>query len=260
MVTIFNHDIIEKHSIYRTAGSTLQKISEKDYPGKDYFDERIKALDLDSFARQQHKEPAHSVDAVIGISNYDAERDTENSPRLLLVELKLKVKSDSNIIYTEYDAKIEQSKAMLSGDMQVATETYFLYLPNRVEMARSNRARFIQEGKNKVRNWKFSTPENFKKEILFKEDCVYKTTPENIYQNRWENDLKNIVELVKHHDDSCLEIIDKWILLYYEAYKNTERTYIREGIKSMVKAMKDSNKLEMYITLYEEDNPNIWQE
>ena len=45
---VYNNDFLKRHSLYRHCASTLNAVSERDYPNKNYFDAHIECLDMDT--------------------------------------------------------------------------------------------------------------------------------------------------------------------------------------------------------------------
>lgn len=47
----YNNAIVEKHSFHAISGSTLNEVSNRDYPNSDYFNPDIECLDMDTYER-----------------------------------------------------------------------------------------------------------------------------------------------------------------------------------------------------------------
>ena len=68
---IYDNGIIKEHNLYTICGKKLQDVSEKDYHGKNYFDEHIECLDMDTYEKVVSKgDRKETVDAVIGAVSY----------------------------------------------------------------------------------------------------------------------------------------------------------------------------------------------
>lgn len=48
---VYNNDTVAAHSLYKKCGSTLNEVSNRDYPGKDYFNKEILCLDMDTYEK-----------------------------------------------------------------------------------------------------------------------------------------------------------------------------------------------------------------
>ena len=102
---IYNNSVVEKHSLYPLCNSTLNEVSNRDYPNTNYFNPNIKCLDMDTYEKNilRKSYANHTADAVIGISTY--ENNQELNPRLLLIELRIGYESTSNLSKTEIEGK-----------------------------------------------------------------------------------------------------------------------------------------------------------
>ena len=83
----YNNAIVEKHSFHAICGSTLNEVSNRDYPNSDYFNPYIECLDVDTYESKvlRKSQADRTVDAVIGISTHANNRSL--NPRLFLIEL-----------------------------------------------------------------------------------------------------------------------------------------------------------------------------
>ena len=105
---IYNNSVVEKHSLYPLCNSTLNEVSNRDYPNTNYFNPNIKCLDMDTYEKNilRKSYANHTADAVIGISTY--ENNQELNPRLLLIELRIGYESTSNLSKTEIEAYLKE--------------------------------------------------------------------------------------------------------------------------------------------------------
>ena len=124
---VYNNTIVQEHSLYIHCGSTLNTISNRDYPNKNYFNPHIECLDMDTYEKEiLHKsQPDHSVDAVIGISSYLNNRETDT--RLLLVELRIDYNNTSNLSKTAMERKVTYTKSLLGGEKPINTASLFIF-------------------------------------------------------------------------------------------------------------------------------------
>lgn len=105
-------DIIVTHSLYSHFGCSLSEISDRDYPGKSYIKEDIKALDLDSYETSlPNSQNDCTVDGVVGICN-----ERQGSPcngRHLLVELRMDYRNVENLSVSGIRQKDVHSRDLL---------------------------------------------------------------------------------------------------------------------------------------------------
>lgn len=124
---IYDNKIVQKHSLYPLCKSTLNDISNRDYPNTNYFYSDIKCLDMDTYENNILRKDLseHTVDAVIGIANY--KKNHAYDPRLLLVELRINYKSTSNLSKSEMEGKVSHTKALLGGEISINKESIFIF-------------------------------------------------------------------------------------------------------------------------------------
>lgn len=124
---IYSNETVRAHSLYPACRSWLNVVSDRDYPGKNYFDIRIECLDMDLYEKDiQHKAQAdHTVDTVIGIQTYKDNRAT--SGRLLLVEFRMGYESTNNLSKTEMERKAIYTKALLGGEIMINQQSIFIF-------------------------------------------------------------------------------------------------------------------------------------
>lgn len=124
---IYNNSVVEKHSLYPLCNSTLNEVSNRDYPNTNYFNPNIKCLDMDTYEKNilRKSYANHTADAVIGISTY--ENNQELNPRLLLIELRIGYESTSNLSKTEIEGKVTHTKFLLSGEKTIEKESIFIF-------------------------------------------------------------------------------------------------------------------------------------
>ena len=123
---VFDNNCLCKHSLYKECGSTLDEVSKKDYPNKDYFDTAILCLDMDSYETHiRHGQTDCTTDAVIGIST--CVNKQLSSPRLLLVELKMDCKGINSLSKTNLESKVSHTKQLLSTQLPINSESVFVF-------------------------------------------------------------------------------------------------------------------------------------
>lgn len=143
---IYNNDFLKQHSLYKHCASTLNAVSERDYPKKNYFDTRIECLDMDTYETNNCGGNADcTVDAVIGISNCD--NKVASSHRLLLVELRMGYVKANNLSKTELEQKIKHTKDLLGSELSIDKNNIFVFTDNVAPQARSFMNRLMQGSK-----------------------------------------------------------------------------------------------------------------
>lgn len=124
---VYNNEVLRGHSLYYSCPSTLNEVSNRDYPNTNYFNPDIECLNMDFY---EHKvlrkwQANNTVDAVIGISSY--EKNQAKNPRLLLVELRIDYDNVSNLSKTEMERKVCYTKSLLSGEKPINRESVFIF-------------------------------------------------------------------------------------------------------------------------------------
>lgn len=123
---VYNNEVVAAHSFYPLCHSFLNTVSNKDYPGHDYFNPEIECLDMDFYEKNVlHKAQAdHTVDAVIGVQTYENNQGT--NARLLLVELRMGYESAKRLSKEEIEGKSTHTKALLSGEKAIHRISFFV--------------------------------------------------------------------------------------------------------------------------------------
>lgn len=137
---VYNNAIVEKHSAYSKARSTLQSVSEKDYGNTYQFDPEIKCIDGDKFIGDKLK----SVDAIIGISDYKSNR-CEN-PHLLLVELRMDYESGKTLSKSALEQKVFHSKNFLGAELPINNYSVFVFNDQVINQAKRRFSDWSKEG------------------------------------------------------------------------------------------------------------------
>lgn len=142
---VYNNDFLKRHSLYRHCASTLNAVSERDYPKKNYFDTRIECLDMDTYEKKCGGNADCTVDAVIGISK--CVNKVTSSHRLLLVELRMLYVNANNLSKTELEQKIKHTKDLLGSELSIDKNNIFVFTDNVAPQARSFINRLMQGSK-----------------------------------------------------------------------------------------------------------------
>lgn len=133
--TVFDNAILLSHSAYSKGyGLKLNEVSIRDYKTGG-FNDKIVCIDLDTYERATKTgSPNNTMDAVIGICNYQNNRRV--SKRLLLVELRLDYKSSRNLSGTELRRKSSHSRALLGMEVNIDPNDYFIFDDKIIEESR----------------------------------------------------------------------------------------------------------------------------
>ncbi len=123
---VYNNDIVSNHSLYSHCASTLNVVSERDYPGENYFDPRIACLDMDTYeASIRHGNLDNTTDAVIGISTCINRRMSQH--RLMLVELRMLYGSANGLRRGDLERKVTHTRDLLGGELTIEDENIFVF-------------------------------------------------------------------------------------------------------------------------------------
>ncbi len=242
---IYNNQLVERHSIYTLCGSTLNEVSNRDYPNSNYFNPDIRCLDVDYYEKVvSHKSQAdNTVDAVIGISSFENNRAT--NPNLLLIELRINYQSANTLSKTEMERKVKHTKALLGGESPIKKESFFIFND---KVAPQAEYWFFQQSQTggELKNCIVCSTTQFPDIIKAISDFPY--TPINNKENIQssvqpsykKNDWKNFIKTVKY-----------WCTTAYKyQYKNpSEFKHIKEVITAIWQDFKQAG-----YTLNEEES------
>lgn len=124
---IYDNRTVEEHPLYPSCHSTLNDISNRDYPNTDYFAPDIECLDMDYYEQRilNTGQADNTVDAVIGICSFENNRPV--NPRLLLVELRMNYQSTSHLSKTEMERKVVHTQDILSREKAIERKSLFVF-------------------------------------------------------------------------------------------------------------------------------------
>lgn len=123
---VYNNDILSKHSLYGYCASTLNTVSERDYPEKNYFDPKIACLDMDTYeASVSHGNAGSTTDAVIGVSTCKNKKMSQH--RLMLVELRMKYQSADTLSKSDLESKVTHTRDLLDGELTIEHKNIFVF-------------------------------------------------------------------------------------------------------------------------------------
>ena len=128
---IINNDYVHSNQLWSCCKSTLQNISNRDYPSDDYFKSfhNIDALDLDTCEKSLHKDSTECTgDAIIGVALKKLGNNLKDS-YLLLIELRMGYKNGDNLDLGKIRKKVEHSKDILSdsGASRIYQNYFFIF-------------------------------------------------------------------------------------------------------------------------------------
>lgn len=155
---VYQNSIVESYQISTNCITNLSSIVAKDY-GKDYdFPKNVKAIDLDLYEASRLGTNQETMDAAIGIADYNNCRLVNE--RLILVEFRLDYSGKAkNSTTTEMKKKEKHSRDLLS-DVRVDNNAYFIFVEGVYEHKRNEISRLSNEDST-LKNWVVCSPKEF---------------------------------------------------------------------------------------------------
>ncbi len=201
MALVFDNGVVINHSLAEHYLSDLDALCERDY-GMSYFHSRIICLDMDAYESSLSGNNDATMDAAIGVANYENNRKTDS--RHLLVELRFKYKSTNNFKVENMRQKVSHTKDLLLGNL-IHGDPFFLYTEEVAPKARSYFSRLSHQYRD-VCNWKALSISDFF-------GCVF---DESSFPYQPINDLDQIVADVslKYQNGgfaAMVSIVEYWI-------------------------------------------------
>ncbi len=242
-----------KASILASAYLTeLNLLCERDY-GKSCFDRQIMCLDLDAYEASCKGANDATMDAAVGIADY--QNNQLSSGRHLLVELRFGYKSTQNFDLSNMKRKISHSRDILCSE-PINEDVVFIYDISIAPRARNFFNRLSIQDKQ-IKKWQIMDVNGFNN--LIKDRASLPYVP--------ENNLKEIEEnLVKRYEYGGIEELDKMVKYWIDAmnvynlkYKHSESNAVAEVILGFLESLiplKDKFE-EEYIVLLIEDVKNF---
>ena len=124
---VFDNDVVRRCPLFSKCADLLQNVSNRDYPGRYYFDSRIECLDIDAYEKNVcGGNPDNTVDAVIGICNCKNDK-RKTCHRLMLIEFRMDYESTHNLSVTQMIRKVAHTKDLLGGSIQIDTNSFFIF-------------------------------------------------------------------------------------------------------------------------------------
>lgn len=176
---VFYHfpDIIHSFPVEDRFKSSLAGLSIKDY-NKPYFKKDIPAIELDSYKQSINPHRTdRSIDALVGVTL--VKQGKAATPKFLLVELRLRYKTDNNLHSTEIKQKIEGSIDLIKGlKTQIGVAQVVCLIFNNKFYQQSINWLQRQKHNNKLRTCEAFNPDNFCNFINLGKDLKFEPTKE----------------------------------------------------------------------------------
>lgn len=222
---VFDNKCLSKHILFDECGSTLNEVSEKDYPNKNYFNPDILCLDMDAYETQSgHGKTDCTTDAVIGIST--CVNKQLSNPRLLLVELKMDCKGTNSLSKQNLETKVTHTKQLLGSGLPINKESVFVFNEGAVAQAKHWVSSRQHEG-GEIRHFLVYSLQDFKDNIR-----SYKSMPYNAI-NKKEHVLAELDAFVVNTQYNALFDKIRFWLCYAESIRNKNR-FEYDNIKEIV--------------------------
>ena len=231
---IYNNQLVERHSLYPSCPSTLNSVSNRDYPNTNYFNPEIKCLDIDSYEKQvlRKSQANNTVDAVIGVSSYI--NNKTSNPQLLLIELRMNYQTVNGLSKTIMERKVTYTKRLLGGQCTIKKESLFIFNDKMASQAKSWFNRQSNAG-GELKNCITCSTSEFSNIIKSLSDFPY--TP--------VNSKKNILNSIQPYYENTewidfMKEIRYWCTEAYKyRYKNpSEFEHIKDTITEIWKSFK----------------------
>lgn len=228
-IWVYNNEIVKNHSLAVSWKSTLQDVSNKDYPNRNYFNPVIECLDLDAYVDSlKLSRTPKTMDAAIGISDYIQNHSV--SPRMLLVELRMDYESDKHLSVSALKEKERESRGVvLDSVTRVDSHSVFIFTEECIEEVRSwHNKRMIEDGT--LSNWMFMSVPEF--------NHVIKDA--NLMPISYIHDIENIKdELKRLLCNQGMESFVEQILYWNDRANHYEWIHYIEESKHLKNGLKD---------------------
>lgn len=236
---VFDNDFLHRHTLWQKCPSSLNDVSERDYPGRNYFDPRIDCLDMDVYERQICGGQANcTTDAVIGISDYRGKE--KRNPRLLLVELKMLVVAPDQHLIDDMVKKVNHTKILLGAELPIERKSWMIFNPDVAPQARYwVRNKSNESGGSVIKNIEVYTVQEFADNVRCMDDLYIPEIPpkeikERITSYGTAGKWKDLDEYIR----DLLRYAEKNRYANYAEYRNVKNAvheawegFYREGIQ-----------------------------
>ena len=261
---IFDNDTVKAHRLYPCFGSTLYKVSKKDYKNDDFFDKSIECIDVDSYetarcAGHTSMDEQPTADAAIGVRKHLG-GGRFSKPAMMIVELRMDYETGKNLSGSNMSDKIKHTKELLGMDTIMHGTCYFVFRNNVIQVVRSKFDSLKKEHKGLKKSEAVSTYEF--DQLVKSSEC---------YPYQYENDPKEIkAQLLNSLEkDGVGGFVDTVIFWIDKArnYKYRHNLDEYQGIADVVRLVWASFRKgqgaqlqdddELYAEMAEEDNPEL---
>lgn len=249
-ILYYNNGFIEAHPIYRIAPSTLQFLSEKDYPNKYHFP-IVLALDMDKYeSTLASGRSGCTMDAVIGIQK------SAHESVLMLVELRMGYKNIENLSTQNIISKITHTRDLLGSEIPIHSEKVFIFDSKFLEQARWWFDRKGKEMSELLRCQPYSV-EKFVLSLSPQKEELVRFIP--------NHSSDSIIQDLRKCQHCFYDLLDKvvyWADLSKSYGESEERAHIRSVLHNFWKEeesriKQDQNFDNLYFQMIEEDYPWI---
>lgn len=223
---VFDNDVIHSASLEHINKSTLQEVSDRDYPGSYHFKPDVACLDMDTYETEVcGGSKGATVDCVVGINDYDGNKHT--NPRLLFVELRMDYDSFKNLSATKLKEKVENTQNRIGQEILHEKEKFFIF-KNSIKSAiagwfmRQHNAHAIPA------SYKSLSVQEFNEAILLSNEVPY--VPK-VDRKKIADSLNKSIQ--SNNEDRILQAFDYWAKranAYEYQYNKPEAEFIREVI------------------------------
>lgn len=203
MALVYDDSLIQNHPIAKKYKSDLDVLCLRDYHKK-FFHKPIICLDLDAYEKSISNQADATMDASVGIADYESNCKTKS--RLLLIELRFDYKSTSNFDIQNMLQKVSHSRDLLKSNI-VDKNSLFIYTPEVAQKAQHYFDRLSRQSNYRsICNWKAMNVNQFFDFIKNEGDFPYQ--PINDI-NQIKADLKN--KYVSRGLDGLYDYTNFWL-------------------------------------------------
>ncbi|MDE6291657.1 MAG: hypothetical protein K2M16_08995 [Muribaculaceae bacterium] len=176
-------EYLRTHPLFKSFGSDLASLAQKDYPGKGYFEGKdIPSIDLDEYERKTKLSNDCTSDGVVGIANVLDSRMTNR--RLLLTELRMDYKNQKNLDFSNIRRKYIHSSEILrkyDPEKRIDPEFALVFSNSTAPKARRWINNWAKEASRRdAANWKACDPESFCNHINYGKELPLHPTQETL--------------------------------------------------------------------------------
>lgn len=221
---VFDVVFITGHNLASQFLSDLDALCRRDY-NKAYFHKQIVCLDMDIYETSLSGNNDATMDASVGIADYDNNRMTNS--RHLLVELRFNYKSTNNFDVKNMRNKVNHTKSLLSGE-RIHDKLVFIYTDDVAPKAKNYFSRLSKQHVD-IRCWNAVSVSGFNTYVVNK---AADYTPINDTK-QIESELK--AKFQKDGYNGLVRLLDYWI----NEIKKYEQKYNKQECDLIAKTLLD---------------------